>query len=200
MAVLDLVSARRLRQLDAAIAAWTVAWALLAVAVAREVDGLRALSSTVVAAGVAAEEASRAIGPLEALPSVGDDVERFSERAREAGASARASGRESRDSIRDLSILLALAIGLVPTLPIALVYVPARLRWRREQMLVRRAAIAHGDDVAFRRFLARRALERLPLSTLLALDGDPWRDGRRHDDRLADAELDRLGIRRRAVP
>jgi hypothetical protein len=66
-------------------------------------------------------------------------------------------------------------------------------------MLVRRAAIAHGDDVAFRRFLARRALERLPLSTLLALDGDPWRDGRRHDDRLADAELDRLGIRRRAA-
>jgi hypothetical protein len=154
----------------------------------------------VVAAGVAAEEAGSSIGALASLPGVGEDAGRFAERAREAGASAQQSGRESRAGIRRLSILLGLAIGLVPTLPVALVYVPARLRWRRERALVRRIAGAEGGDPGFREFLARRALDRLPYSTLAALGGSPWRAVERGDyDRLAEAELDRLGIARRAA-
>ncbi len=193
------VSPRKLRALDAIVTLWTVAWVLLAVAVAREVHGLRELSSTVVAAGVATEEAGKAVGSLDALPVVGEEVDRIGSRAEEAGRSAQASGRASRESIQDLSVLLGLAIGLVPTLPLLAVYVTTRAGRAREARAVRQALADAGDDPRFLAFLARRAVHNLSLRQLRAISTEPWRDldeGRY--ETLAGAELRRLGVERPA--
>jgi hypothetical protein len=124
---------RRTRHaLDALLVAWVAAWIVLGVVVGREVQGLETLSDTTVTAGRALETAGQALGGIADVPIVGENVRELADRTQEAGRSAVASGRESRDSIHDLSILLAVAIGLVPSVPYVLLYLPLRLAWRRE--------------------------------------------------------------------
>ncbi len=190
-----IISTHVFRALDVLILGWTVAWILIALAVAREVHGLRELSATVVLAGVATEETGKAVGFLDEVPLVGDDVDRLGARAEEAGRSAQASGRASRESVEDLSILLAIAIGLVPTVPLLAIYVPARIARAREARTVRRVLAEAGDDRLVLVFLARRAVANLPLRQLRRVSTAPWRDldeGRYEP--LARAELRRLGI------
>ena len=117
--------------LDVVLVVWVAAWIALGVVVGREVQGLESLSETTVTAGRALDSAGQALGAVANLPLVGENVRELAIRTREAGRSAVASGRESRDSIHDLSILLAVAIALVPSLPYVLLYVPLRLSSRR---------------------------------------------------------------------
>ena len=125
--------------LDAVLALWVAGWIVLGVVVGREVQGLETLSETTVTAGRALDSAGQALGAVANLPLVGENVRELAARTREAGQSAVASGRESRDSIHDLSILLAVAIGLVPSVPYVLLYLPLRLSWRRQLVASRRA-------------------------------------------------------------
>jgi hypothetical protein len=127
------VPRRRTRHvLDALLVAWVAAWIALGVVVGREVQGLETLSETTVTAGRALETAGQALGGIADVPIVGENVRELADRTEEAGRSAVVSGRESRDSIHDLSILLAVAIGLVPSVPYVLLYLPLRLSWRRQ--------------------------------------------------------------------
>lgn len=189
--------ARLIRFLDAAAVIWVAAWIVLAVLVGREVRDLRELSDTVVVAGVAVEETGDLIASLGSVPLVGEQVAGVAERVREAGKSAQASGRDSRDSTGDLSLLLALSIGLIPTLPLLGLYAPLRIAWTREARAVRRALAASPDDRVLNEFLARRAVANLPYQELRAVSSDPFRDleeGR--FETLATRELERLGLRR----
>jgi hypothetical protein len=189
---------RLIRLLDLAVVVWTIAWIVLAIAVAREVRDLRQLSDTVIVAGVAVEETGDLVASLRDVPFVGGRVGEVAERVREAGASARLSGRASRDSTNDLSVLLGMSIGLVPTLPLLGLYAPLRLAWARERRAIRRA-LATGPAQSFvEEFLARRAVQSLRYDDLRRVTADPWGDleaGRYGP--LADRELARLGMRRR---
>lgn len=192
------LSARTLRIVDVAILLWTIAWVAVAFAVAAEVRGLGQLSVTVVAAGVAAEEMANAVAALGDVPFVGEDVGRVSDRARQAGQSAQQSGAASRESVDDLSLLLGLVVGLVPTVPLLVGWIPLRIRRIQDVRALRRALEASGSDPAFRAFLARRAIERLPYARLLAASDAPWDSlSDAEQARLARAELERLGLVRR---
>jgi hypothetical protein len=189
-------SARLIHVLDAVVVLWVVAWIVLAVLVGREVRNLRELSDTVVLAGVAVEETGDLVLSLGNVPFVGGRVEEVAERVREAGVSAQESGRESRDSTEDLSVLLALSIGLIPTLPLLGLYAPLRLSWTHDARTVRRALAGNPDDPALKEFLARRAVAHLHWDELRAVSENPYADleaGR--FDALANRELERLGLR-----
>jgi hypothetical protein len=191
---------RLIRILDASVAVWIVAWVVLALLVGREVRDLRQLSDTVVVAGVAVEETGDLVDSLGSVPFVGGSVGEVADRVRAAGQSAQASGRDSRDSTHNLSILLALSIGLIPTLPLLGLYAPLRVTWTREARAVRRAVAAGSADPVLMEFLARRAALNLPYQELRAISADPFRDleeGR--FDALAARELERLGLRGRTV-
>jgi hypothetical protein len=190
-------SARLIHVLDAVVVLWVVAWVVLAVLVGREVRNLRELSDTVVLAGVAVEDTGELVETLERVPFFGGQVGDVASRVREAGESAQVSGRESRESTEDLSVLLALSIGLIPTLPLLGLYAPLRLAWTQDARAVRRALAADPNDLGLRQFLARRAVANLHYYELLAVSRDPYADldaGRY--DALADRELERLGLRR----
>ena len=105
-------NARLMHVLDAVVVLWVAAWIVLAVLVGREVRNLQELSDTVVLAGVAVEDTGDLVAALEGVPFIGSEVGDVASRVREAGASAQESGRESRDSTENLSVLLALSIGL----------------------------------------------------------------------------------------
>src|SRR5918994_2477460 len=132
---------RSLLVADVLVVAWTIVWIALGVVVVREVRQLEDLSETVVTAGEALDqtgdglrgtsdglrEVRRALQIVESLPFVGREIEENLEGAaqelddiaaevEETARSAEASGRASKESADDLSIVLGLAVALVPTL------------------------------------------------------------------------------------
>lgn len=142
---------------DLVVAAWSIVWIALGVVVAREVRQLNDLSETVVTAGQALDqtgdglrgtsqglrEVHRALQVVESLPFVGREIEEDLEGAadslddiarevEETARSAEASGRSSKESTDDLSVILGLAVALVPTLTLLAAYAPFRsVRLRR---------------------------------------------------------------------
>lgn len=122
---------RRYALIDAAIVIWAVVWVFMGLRIADEVRGLSELSTTVIDVGVAVESAGVAIGSLSDIPLAGDRIERPSADIRAAGRSAVVSGRSSRESIRDLSTLLGVAVAVIPTAPLLFIYVPLRTGWVR---------------------------------------------------------------------
>jgi hypothetical protein len=193
--------ARLIHVLDVAVVLWVVGWIVLALLVGREVRNLRELSDTVVLAGVAVEDTGELLATLDNVPFIGGQVGDVARQVSQAGASARESGRESRDSTEDLSVLLALSIGLIPTLPLLGLYAPLRVAWTRDTRSVRRALEQSPADPALNEYLARRAAANLSFADLRAVTTDPYGDlaaGR--FDALAALELERLGLRRGGVP
>lgn len=186
---------RLIRLLDVAVILWLALWIALAVLVAQEVRDLRQLSDTVVVAGAAVEDTGDAVDSLGTIPFVGDRLGKVADEVRVAGQSAQESGRESRSSIDDLSVLLGLAIGLVPTLPLLALYAPLRIAWSRDSRAVRRALAAAEPDPVLLELLARRALLSRSYEDIRAVSDDPFRDIEEGRVRLlADLELRRLGL------
>ena len=117
---------RRRLLIDLAAVIWAALWILVAVQVAIEVRGLRDLSSTVAKTGGAVRESGEALKRLQQLPVVGEQLEGPAARIQQAGQSAVASGESSRESIHNLSLLLAIAIGVIPSVALLGVYLHAR--------------------------------------------------------------------------
>ncbi|HYY34143.1 MAG TPA: hypothetical protein VE693_11280 [Gaiellaceae bacterium] len=189
--------ARLIHALDVAAVLWIAGWVVLAVFVAREVRQLRDLSDTVVTAGVAVEDTGDLLGSLQDVPLVGGRVAELAGQVRAAGESAQASGRDSGQTTEDLSVLLALAIGLIPTFPLLGLYAPLRITWTRESRAIRRSLASAPHDRVRDEYLARSAVVNLSYRDLQAISTNPFKDleeGR--FEALADRELQRLGLRR----
>lgn len=188
-------SARTLPIVDVALALWVAAWIGLGVAIGVNVGNLTALSNTVVVEGHAVEAVGRALRPLGGVPLVGGEISNTGREVERAGASAVSSGHSSASSIKTLSVLLAIAVALLPSVPVFGFYLPLRLQRSREARALRAALGAHRDDPRFEAFLAQRAIDSLGYRRLREISPSPWadvQDGR--CQALAAAELRRLGI------
>jgi hypothetical protein len=189
--VVTFPSARAMRWLSAAVAIWTAFWIALAAYTAYVLATLRGLGDTVVKAGVATESTGHALAAIGHLPFVGGQIGRLAAQAVAAGASARASGATTNTTIDQLAVLLGIAIGLVPTLPLLALYLPLLIGWRRDRRAVRRALAGSDGEPELEAMLARRALARLTFDELRTL-------GPATNVELAAAELRRLGLDRPA--
>ena len=181
------LSARALRRLNVAVAIWAVCWIGLGVYTGYEVNALRALSTTVVKAGKATVSTGQALTALGSVPFVGGRVRPLATQAVAAGHSAESSGKSSGSTIDQLAILLGLAVGLIPTVPLLSLYLPLVVSWRRDRRAVRRAIAQWDGEPGLEEFLARRALAHLPFAELREL-------GENDRGALAAAELRRLGL------
>ena len=181
---------------DIVLIVWTVAWIVVGTRVSHEVNGLSNVTDTVVRTGTAIDSVAGALQSLESVPFVGGRLSGPIGNIRSAGQSAIASGRSSRQSVHNLSPLLGFAIALIPTVPLLAIYVPLRVSGIRERRAVARLLRDYRDDPRLPRLLAQRALSRLPYHDLAAaaLRGDRAAEG--STDRLAAAELERVGIER----
>jgi hypothetical protein len=192
-----LLHPRRRRVVDAAVLAWVLAWAVAGYAAARGLDRVTEVARSAEGAGAAVERTGRSIRDVD-LPVVGTVLRDAGDQVIAAGRDARAQARESSDSVRTASVLLGLAIWLVPSLPLLAIYAPVRIERSREGRALRSLVAAHPDDDGLDRLLAARALTHLPYSRLEAM-GAPWTDyGAGEYRALADAELAREGVARRA--
>jgi hypothetical protein len=110
---------------------WAAVWVFIGLRTAQEVHGLAELSDTMVDVGDAVRSSGETIGSLGALPLVGDRLTEPSQRIVRAGESAISSGRASRESVHDLSVLLGVSIAIIPIVPLAvLLFVMLRPRAR----------------------------------------------------------------------
>jgi hypothetical protein len=190
-----LPSSRALHLLDTALAIWVTAWIALGVAIGVNVDHLTALSDTVAQDGRAVQTVARSLHSLGSLPLVGSEISKDADQARQAGASTASGAERSASSIRTLSVLLAIAVALLPSVPVLGFYLPARLERRREAAALRRALREHGPDSDVEEFLARRAIETLGYHRLHRISPAPWAEVQAgHRAALAAAELRRLGL------
>lgn len=193
-------SARTLPLVDAALAVWVAAWIGLGVAIGVQVRDLSALSNTVARDGRAVQAIGTSLDSLHVLPFVGSQISKDAQQVQQAGARAARSGASSVSSVRALSVLLAIAVALLPSVPVFGFYLPARVKRSREAAALRKALRQHASDPDFEAFLARRAIVTLSYRRLRSITSSPWADleaGRFAP--LAAAELDRLGIARRPL-
>ena len=186
---------RALIALDVALAIWVGGWLWLGIAIGHEVEGLRQLSGTVTKVGQAVKQTGDTLSTLSSVPLVGGQIGDTAHQIQDAGVSTVHSGRASRSSVRNLSWMLALAIAVIPSVPVIGFYLPLRLLDVRERRRLRRLASTRWGDPEFRRYLAHRALFTMPYHRLPSAAGDPWMDyANGRFDALADAELRRLGV------
>jgi len=190
-----LLHPRRRRVADAAVVAWVLAWALLGYSAGRALDRVSEVTRSAEGAGAAVVRTGESIRDVD-VPVVGTVLRDAGDKVVAAGRDAQAQARDSGGSVRRASILLGLAVWLVPSLPLLFGYGPARVARSRETRALRGLVADHRDDPDLDRLLAMRALAHLPYARLRAM-GAPWADFAAGDHRaLADAELAREGVTR----
>jgi hypothetical protein len=189
------LSARAMRALTVALVVWAAFWIAIAAYTAYEVAALKTLSGTIVKAGAATAATGHALQALTSVPFVGGQIGHLAQQAIGAGLSARASGASVATSIDQLAVLLGIAIGLIPTVPLLALYLPLRLSWRRDRKAIRNAVAQWDGEPGLEAFLAQRATAHLPFADLrqLGYDGTPESAS---NAELAAAELRRLGLDR----
>jgi hypothetical protein len=101
---------------------WTVVWIFMGIWTRQEVQTLRQLSNTVIQSGGAVKRTGDALQDLRSIPFVGSDVARVGRQVSASGISARRSGRSSRAAVDSLATLLGVAIALVPTVPMIVLF------------------------------------------------------------------------------
>jgi hypothetical protein len=190
-------SARAVRLTDVGVAVWIAVWVVVGLVVWHDIGAQARLATDVIKVGVAVRQTGQALGVVGGLPLVGEQIGSLAGRIEDMGAEVEGSGRDSRDATRRSAVVAGLAAGILPAAMVLLLYLPVRLRWRRDVAAVATALPAAADP-AFEQYLARRALVTLRWDELRALARDPWGAVERGDCRaLADAELARLGLPRR---
>jgi hypothetical protein len=188
-------SSRVIRVLDVVLALWVIGWVAFGVVIALEVRRLTKVSDTLVASSQLLGETGVVLGSLRDVPIVGENVTDLEQEVESAAATAAATGRASRANIRSLSVLLGVAIALIPTVPLAGLYLPMRLAWIRDVRAVGRALAERDGEPLLDEFLARRATEKLSYRALSELHDNPWRDVERGDyEDFSRQELRRLGL------
>lgn len=193
----QLLSARSVRRIDVGVVIWVVAWIVLGVLLWSDLRAQAQLTEDVVKVGAAVRSTGEALGVVGGLPLLGDGIGDFADRIESAGAEVEASAQESRNGIQRAAVIAGLAVGLLPAALVLLLYLPARIRWKRYTEAIATALPGAANDPAFDQYLARRAVDALPWDTLHSITPDPWGAIRRGECRaLADAELQRLGLRR----
>jgi hypothetical protein len=190
-----LLHPRRRPVVDALVLVWVLVWAVAGYTAGRALDRVSEVTRSAEGAGAAVVRTGKSIRDVD-VPVVGAAFKDAGNSVIEAGRAAQAQARESGSSVRKASILLGLVVWLVPSLPLLLIYGPARVARGRETRALRRLVLDHPDDPDLDRMLATRALAQLPYGRLRAM-GSPWADYGTGDYRaLADAELAREGVKR----
>jgi hypothetical protein len=186
-------AAPRITLTDAVLAAWAAFWIALGVLIALNTRQVAELGGTVSDTGTAVTQVGGALGAVSVLPGQAGTVAQSVQRA---GADAQTSGRNAQAAADRLAIYLAIAVGVIPSMPLLGLYLPIRLSRMREARAARRSLAESGDDPRFQEFLARRAVQHLPYAAIMAVSEHPWDDLREgRFSALAQAELDRLDVR-----
>lgn len=194
---LDSTSERGLRLLDGLVVFWTVFWLTVGAATAYSIWQLAGLGDTLVQSGQALDSAGEAVARLGQIPVVGDRPEELGREVQHTAVQVVEQGHETRTNLQRLAVLLGLAVALVPVTSMAAVYLPGRLRRRRDRRDLGRALNRDPGDPTLAAYLAARAVAYLPFEQVRRTGpGLACRPEGDSVPALAEAELARLGLQR----
>ena len=188
------ISDRTLRRSDAAAAAWVVTWIVVGLAVAYEIWRFTALSDSTVNSGEALARAGEGLSGLADVPVLGPRSQELGQQLSTTAEQIVTSGQEAGASIRGLSILIGLAVALIPAGSALALYLPYRRQRNRDTAAIVHALRRGGLTPRLTQYLAERAVARVPADILLATRADADQGSRDEAKGLAQAELTRLGI------
>jgi hypothetical protein len=178
-----------------ALVAWATAWVIGGAVLGFEIWQLTGLAQTTVSSGRQLSQAGQRLESLSGTPLVGDAVAEVGEQIGATGAGLIENGDRADQSIRAISLLVGLAVAVVPTASAVAVYLPIRRAQRRDQAAVRSHVEREGLTPDLEAVLARRAAATLPISVLLSQSsGHGLRLAEGDVRALARAELARMGI------
>lgn len=190
--------ARRLRQVagDLFLLGWLALWAWLGRQVHDATMALAAPGHRLESASAGLAARLRDAGDaLAGVPLVGDEASEPFEGAGDAADRAAEAGRAQVEAVGTLADWLGVVVALAPILVLAVVYLPARVRFVRRA----RAGRALVDSAADLDLFALRALAHQPLHVLARISDDPARAWRERDPALlrslAALELEAAGLR-----
>ncbi len=186
-----------IRLLDGLVVFWFALWLVVGGWSGYTIWELSELGDTVTESGESIHSAGQALEALGGVPLVGERPLELGKETSATGLDIADRGQQVKSQLRQLSLLLGLAIALMPTTPVLGLYLPQRLARRRDMRALSRALRSSEPDEALDRYLAERAIRSMSYASVVALVGDPWRaldEGRGRP--LADAELARVGLRR----
>lgn len=192
---------RRRHLVTAFISVWVLVWVVVGVFTGLQVHKLTEVSDSLLQSGKALDTAGSALQAVGGLPVVGERAEGFGDEVRTTAEEVQRAGASSRETVQSVSILLGLALVLVPVVPVVALYAPLRVSLARQRAAVARALRQSEQHLRLEEFLANRAVQNLPYDTLSQVSADPWGDlERRAYRQLANAELTRLGLTTRPSP
>ncbi|MGZ4438012.1 MAG: hypothetical protein ACXVWU_04970 [Nocardioides sp.] len=190
--------ARRGRQLagDALLVLWVVLWVRVGQGLHDATLALAVPGAEVRDAGSGLAARLRDAGSVVGgLPVVGDHARSPFDGAGEAADRLAAAGAAQVAAVHELALWLGLAVGAIPVLVLAAVYLPLRWRFVREASAAQRFVDADEDLALF----ALRAMARQPMHRLAGISPDPVGAWRREDPdvvrELALLELRDNGLR-----
>lgn len=192
---------RKTVTLDVAVVVLLLLFAWLGFRVHDSVAELSSLSQGVTEAGSTTQSTLREAGDaVGRAPIVGGQLrDALQSAGTEAGGTAAALGRESRERIDRLANLLGTVTWLIPSLLVLVNFLPGRVRLITRLTAGSRMLEAGGAvSLERRRLIAQRAAFGLPYGALLRHTRDPLGDleaGRY--DALVAAELEEAGLRDR---
>lgn len=191
-------SARKVRAFDLFVLAWVLAWCVVGVAVGRAIWDVGAIADPVIRNAASVSDATHSLDKLRSVPLIGSALGGAVGGVRAPFEKTQEEAQVVKDRIQQVGVAIGLLLVVPPALLGLLLYLPFRLRWRRDVAAVRAALKRDPHDLVLQRYLALRAVQGLRYDELCALGDDPWHDiVTGHAWTLADVELDRLGLVRR---
>lgn len=176
---------------DVVVAAWTVLWVLIALAVHGAVAAIAGAGRQFErGANGVAESLASAGQSADRIPLVGNAVSKPLSAAGEAAVDIAGAGHNLGTTAGWLAYLLAVAVAAPPILAVTMPWLALRLRF----FLRKRAVLTLAATTAGEQLLALRALTNRPVRKLAAVCPDPvgaWR----HADRAVIANLAALELR-----
>jgi hypothetical protein len=108
------------------VATWVALWLVVGAWVGYEVWQLSDLGATVAESGRALDAAGSGLQSLGDVPVVGDQTSQVGDQVRANADDIVAAAREAQSGARRLSVLLGLAVALVPSVPVLAVHLALR--------------------------------------------------------------------------
>lgn len=148
---------------------------------------------TITNSGEALDTTGEALRALSGIPVIGERTGQLGDEVVATGADISDRGQEIKGELRRLAILQSAAIVGIPLAPVAGLYLPLRLAWRREVADVKHSLRA-ADEQEVEALLAERAATTCSYAEVVRARASSDEAGTRR--RLADLELRRLGLTR----
>ncbi len=190
-----LPSRRAVRRVDVLALVGAALSIALGVFAGVELARLAPLGTGLQQAASALESTGHALDAMSGVPIVGSRMSDLAGGIVTTAAAVRAGAAQATDAVRELAVLIGIAVALVPG-PTLVAYLLLRLQRARALRELRALLSApHSLEPALTAQLAQRALVCLPYARLRSVSDNPCADlaAGRHE-RLAAAELERLGL------